>query len=121
MSAFTFIENAVVEQGTVYVIPYTNHSAMTHNDPGDYWADIDFFESKGFQTIYAPFFNKAGAGSMVKLCKQHGSLGIMQTTWHRPELALPTIVYTGGIEWGPVCGDPADEAKLNQIIALYKE
>ncbi|MDY4581567.1 MAG: hypothetical protein SPD81_01755 [Candidatus Faecousia sp.] len=93
----------------------------THNDPGDYWADIDFFESKGFQTIYAPFFNKAGAGSMVKLCKQHGSLGIMQTTWHRPELALPTIVYTGGIEWGPVCGDPADEAKLNQIIALYKE
>ena len=35
MSAFTFIENAVVEQGTVYVIPYTNHSAMTHNDPGE--------------------------------------------------------------------------------------
>ena len=35
MSAFTFIENAVVEQGTVYVIPYTNHSAMTHNDPSE--------------------------------------------------------------------------------------
>lgn len=35
MSAFVFIENAVVEQGTVYVIPYTNHSAMTHNDPGE--------------------------------------------------------------------------------------
>ena len=35
MSAFTFIENAVVEQGTVYVIPYTNHSGMTHNDPGE--------------------------------------------------------------------------------------
>lgn len=35
MSAFTFIENAVVEEGTVYVIPYTNHSAMTHNDPSE--------------------------------------------------------------------------------------
>lgn len=35
MSAFTFIENAVVEQGTVYVIPYANHSGMTHNDPGE--------------------------------------------------------------------------------------
>lgn len=35
MSAFTFIETAVIEQGTVYVIPYTNHSAMTHNDPGE--------------------------------------------------------------------------------------
>lgn len=35
MSAFTFIENAVVESGTVYVMPYTNRSAMTHNDPGE--------------------------------------------------------------------------------------
>ena len=35
MSATLFIENAVVEQGTVYVIPYVNHSAMTHNDPGE--------------------------------------------------------------------------------------
>jgi len=35
MSAFTFIENAKVEKGTVYVIPYTNRSGMTHNDPGE--------------------------------------------------------------------------------------
>ncbi len=35
LSAFTFIENAVIDEGTVYVIPYTNHSAMTHNDPGE--------------------------------------------------------------------------------------
>jgi hypothetical protein len=35
MSAFTFIENAVVEAGTIYVIPYANYSAMTHNDPGE--------------------------------------------------------------------------------------
>ena len=35
MSAFLFIENAVVEAGTVYVLPYTNRSGMTHNDPGE--------------------------------------------------------------------------------------
>lgn len=35
MAATTFIETAVVEQGTVYVIPYTNYSAMTHNDPSE--------------------------------------------------------------------------------------
>ncbi len=35
LSAFTFIENAVVEKGTVFVIPYTNRSGMTHNDPGE--------------------------------------------------------------------------------------
>ncbi len=35
MAAITFIETAVVDAGTIYVIPYTNHSAMTHNDPGE--------------------------------------------------------------------------------------
>lgn len=33
MSAITFIENAKVDAGTVYVIPFTNRSGMTHNDP----------------------------------------------------------------------------------------
>ena len=41
MGAITFIETAVVEKGTVYVIPYTNHSAMTHNDPGE--GNIQYF------------------------------------------------------------------------------
>ena len=41
MGAFTFIETAVVEKGTVYVIPYTNHSAATHNDPGE--GNIQYF------------------------------------------------------------------------------
>ena len=93
----------------------------THNDPGNYWNDIDFFEDKGFQTVYSPFFNRAGAKSMVNLCKQHNSLGIMQTTWHKPETALPTIVYTGGVEWGPVSGDPLDEERLYDSITLYRE
>lgn len=33
MSAIVMIQNAMVEKGTVYVIPYTNRSAMSHNDP----------------------------------------------------------------------------------------
>lgn len=33
MAAITFIETAKVEEGTVYVIPFTNRSGMTHNDP----------------------------------------------------------------------------------------
>lgn len=41
MSTFLFIETAQVEAGTVYVIPYTNHSAMTHNDPGE--GNIQYF------------------------------------------------------------------------------
>lgn len=44
LSAFTFIENAVVESGTVYVIPYTNHSAITHNDPSE--GNLQYFTIK---------------------------------------------------------------------------
>lgn len=35
MAATTFIETATVSAGTVYVVPYTDRSAMTHNDPGE--------------------------------------------------------------------------------------
>lgn len=35
LAATTFIENAVIEKGTVYVVPYTNMSGLTHNDPGE--------------------------------------------------------------------------------------
>lgn len=35
MAAITFIETAKVTEGTVYVIPYTDRSGMTHNDPGE--------------------------------------------------------------------------------------
>ncbi len=35
VAATTFIENLKVEQGTIYVVPCTNHSAFTHNDPGE--------------------------------------------------------------------------------------
>ncbi len=92
----------------------------THNDPGSYWNDIEFFEDKGFQTVYSPFFNRAGARSMVKLCKQHGSLGIMQTTWHRPELAMPTVIFSGGAQWGD-CDQADSDELLEHCLSVYTE
>lgn len=72
----------------------------THNDIGNAdWKDISFFEDRGFETAYSPFLDKNGAKSMVEQCFKHKSLGIIQTTWHRPETALKTVVYTGGYMW----------------------
>ena len=44
LSAFLFIETAAVHKGTVYVIPYANFSAMTHNDPGE--GNLQYFTIK---------------------------------------------------------------------------
>lgn len=41
MAATVFIETAVIEEGTVYVVPYANRSAASHNDPGE--ANLQFF------------------------------------------------------------------------------
>lgn len=80
----------------------------THNDIGDTeWKDISFFEDKGFETAYSPFLDKNGAKNMIKQCIKHDSLGIIQTTWHRPETALPTVVYTGGYTWN--ANEPTDD------------
>ena len=52
MSAFTYIENAIVDKGTVFVIPYANHSAMTHNDPGEGNIQTFTLQTKsGFRTF----------------------------------------------------------------------
>ncbi len=86
----------------------------THNDIGsDEWQDIGFFESRGYETIYSPFLDKKGAKNMVEQCISHGSLGVLQTTWHRPETALSTVVYTGLYMWGH---EPSDE-QIKQILA----
>ena len=50
MSAITFIENAVVEEGTVYVIPYTNRSGMTHNDAQEASPQYIHFTNKTGET-----------------------------------------------------------------------
>lgn len=33
LAAILFLQNATVDEGTVFVLPYTNRSAFTHNDP----------------------------------------------------------------------------------------
>lgn len=71
----------------------------THNDPGEYWHDVDFFEDKGFQTVYSPFVNYESIKNMIKLCIKKKSLGIVQTTWHRPEHAKPYFTYSAAKQW----------------------
>ncbi len=71
----------------------------THNDPGVHWADVEFFESRGFQTIYSPFLDRKGVASMTEVCLRRRSHGILQTTWHKPQTALASVVYSGAYQW----------------------
>ena len=58
--------------------------------------------------------DKKGAKNMIVQCMKNGSLGILQTTWHRPELALPTVVYSGAYMWsGEEPTEDEVSAKLN--------
>lgn len=74
-------------------------NVWTHNDVGDHWADIDYFQSRGFETVYSPFLDKKGIDSMIKLCVKKNSLGILQTTWHKPVTALEQVKYSGLVQW----------------------
>jgi len=71
----------------------------THNDPGQHWTDVDFFQDKGFQTIYSPFIDLDGVRSMINVCKEKDSFGILQTTWHKPQTARNSVVYSGALQW----------------------
>jgi glycosyl hydrolase family 20 len=71
----------------------------THNDPGTYWNDPEFFESKGFQTVYSPWIDKNGVDSMVDVCKKRNSYGLLQTSWHMPQSAANSIAYSGAVQW----------------------
>jgi hypothetical protein len=86
----------------------------THNDIGEYWADVDFFESLGFQTVYSPFLNRDGIKNMVKMCHDKQSLGIVQTTWHRPETAAPYAEYSATLQWN-------SNALSNKESELYEK
>ncbi|MBQ8529478.1 MAG: hypothetical protein IJ459_07055 [Clostridia bacterium] len=89
-------------------------NVWTHNDIGETkWQDVPFFEDRGFETVYSPFLDKNGAKNMIEQCIENGSLGIVQTTWHRPELALPTVVYSGAYMW---TGSEPDEEAVNAIL-----
>jgi len=71
----------------------------THNNPGTYWHDPDFFESKGFQTVYSPWIDRNGIDSMTGICAKRNSYGLIQTSWHKPQSAADSIAYSGGRQW----------------------
>ena len=88
----------------------------THNDVGSHWADIDYFQSRGFETIYSPFINKAGTDSMIKLCCEKKSMGILQTTWHRPNTALANVLYSGAVQWN---GKSISEQEMKKYETIF--
>ena len=90
-------------------------NVWTHKDIGEMkWADVPFFEDKGYDTVYSPFLDRTGAKNMIEQCLENGSLGILQTTWHRPELALPTVVFSGAYMWS------TSELREENINAVLK-
>ena len=90
----------------------------THDNPGNKWLDPEYFEEKGFETVYSPFLNEVGTENMIKICKNRGSHGIVQTTWHKPQTAVPCVVLSGALQW---CGKkPQDEVRNNFASKWYK-
>lgn len=88
----------------------------THNNPGKNWQDATFFEEKGFKTVYSPFINDESIESMVEVCNNRGSHGMVQTTWHRPQTAVPYVVLTGALQW---CGKRPDEKIRKQFADTW--
>ncbi|MBQ7033705.1 MAG: family 20 glycosylhydrolase [Clostridia bacterium] len=86
----------------------------THNDPGRKWQDAAFFENKGFETVYSPFMNEKSIESMIALCHERKSHGMVQTTWHRPQSAVPYVILSGALQW---CGTKPEKA----LIADYAQ
>lgn len=86
----------------------------THDNPGKKWRDAEYFEEKGFETVYSPFLNEVGTENMVAICKNRGSHGIVQTTWHKPQTAVPNVIRSGALQW---CGVKPS----NELIANHQE
>ena len=84
----------------------------THNDPGTCWRDPEFFESKGFQTLYSPWGDKNSINSMIGVCKKRNSYGLIQTSWHMPQSAAGSIAYSGAIQWNGKQQQPNVEQHL---------
>lgn len=90
----------------------------THDNPGNKWLDPEYFEEKGFETVYSPFLNEVGTENMIKICKERGSHGIVQTTWHKPQTAVPCVVLSGALQW---CGKkPQDDVRSAFADKWYK-
>lgn len=88
----------------------------THDNPGKKWQDAAYFEEKGFETVYAPFLNKEGIGSMVEICHNRKSHGIVQTTWHKPQTAVPCVILSGALQW---CGKRPDEKLIENYSSKW--
>ena len=88
----------------------------THNNPGKNWQDAAFFEERGFETVYSPFINEESIESMVDVCRNRGSHGMVQTTWHRPQTAVPYVVLTGALQW---CGKRPEEADREAFVSKW--
>ena len=90
----------------------------THNNPGKKWQDAAFFEDKGFETVYSPFMNEESIESMIDVCRDRKSHGMLQTTWHKPQSSVPYVVLSGALQW---CGEkPAKELVDNFSSIWYK-
>jgi len=90
----------------------------THNNPGKNWQDAAFFEDKGFETVYSPFINEESIESMVEVCRNRASHGMVQTTWHKPQTAVPFVILTGALQW---CGKrPEEDVRKNYAEKWYK-
>lgn len=88
----------------------------THNNPGKNWQDAAFFEERGFETVYSPFINEESIESMVEVCRNRGSHGMVQTTWHRPQTAVPYVILTGALQW---CGKKPDDNAINDFAEKW--
>lgn len=91
-------------------------NVWTHNDIGNYWRDVDFFESLGYQTVYSPFINRKGIESMARLCHEKGSMGIVQTTWYCPETAMEYAEYSANFQWNR---DQLSQAEREEYERLF--
>ena len=89
-------------------------NVWTHNDPGEYWNDIDYFEDKGYETVYSPFINYDSIRNMIKLCIAKKSKGIVQTTWYLPEGSKPFFTYSIAKQWN--FNADVDEEKISAFL-----
>lgn len=88
----------------------------THNDPGKKWQDAEYFEKKGFETVYSPFINYKSIESMVSVCRERKSYGIVQTTWHKPQTAVPYVIFSGVLQY---CGTAPDTDAVEKFAEKW--
>lgn len=88
----------------------------THNNPGKKWQDASFFEEKGFETVYSPFINEESIESMVSICHDRKSHGMVQTTWHKPQTAVPYVILSGALQW---CGKRPADKNIEKTSSLW--